>query len=120
MTSLQISPYRAQLARWPRAGRHVMAQFDADRVVVYQAYRQSIGQFAAEHGHFRGGGFSLDRMSWIRPNFLWMMYRCGWAQKSGQEVVLAIWLARAQFDAILPERNYLLNRPPACTMRPTG
>ena len=40
-------------------------------------------------------------MSWIKPNFLWMMYRCGWATKEGQEAVLAIWLARAAFDAIL-------------------
>lgn len=101
MTWLHIAPYLAQLERWPKAGRHVMAQFDTDRVVVYQAYQPSIGRFAAAHGHFRGGGFSLDRMSWIKPNFLWMMYRCGWAQKSGQEVVLAIWLARSQFDAIL-------------------
>jgi len=101
MTSLQLEPYLAQRARWPARGRHVMAQFDDERVVVYQAYRPSIGQFAAEHGHFLGGGFSLERMSWIKPNFLWMMYRCGWAAKEGQEVVLAIWLARAAFDAIL-------------------
>src|SRR5690606_18523873 len=44
-----------------------------------------------------------DRMSWIKPNFLWMMYRCGWATKQGQEVVLAIWLARAAFDEILAQ-----------------
>jgi hypothetical protein len=30
-----------------------------------------------------------------------MMYRCGWATKEGQEVVLAVWLARAAFDEIL-------------------
>lgn len=101
MSLLQLEPYRAQHARWPARGRHVLAQFDDDRVVVYQAYRPSIGRFAAEHGHFLGGGFSLERMSWIKPNFLWMMYRCGWASKEGQEVVLAIWLARAAFDAIL-------------------
>jgi len=78
----------------------VLAQFDDDSVVVYQAYRPAIGRFAAEHGYF-GGEFSLSRMSWIKPNFLWMMYRCGWATKEGQEVVLAIWLARAAFDEIL-------------------
>jgi len=78
----------------------VLAQYDDDSVVVYQAYRPSIGRFAAEHGYF-GGEFSLSRMSWIKPNFLWMMYRCGWATKEGQEVVLAVWLARAAFDEIL-------------------
>jgi hypothetical protein len=100
MTSLRIGSFQAQAARWPASGRHVLAQFDDDSVVVYQAYRPSIGRFAAEHGYF-GGGFSLDRMSWIKPNFLWMMYRCGWATKEGQEVVLAVWLARDAFDQIL-------------------
>jgi hypothetical protein len=101
MSSLQLEPYRAQQARWPVRGRHVLAQFDDEQVVVYQAYRPSIGNFAASHGHFLGGGFSLERMSWIKPNFLWMMYRSGWASKEGQEVVLAIWLTRAAFDALL-------------------
>ena len=40
-------------------------------------------------------------MSWIKPNFLWMMYRSGWGTKEGQEVTLAIWLQRAAFDDIL-------------------
>lgn len=101
MTQLRLEAHDTQAARWPARGRHVMAQFDADRVVVYQAYRPSIGRFAAEHGHFGGGGFSFDRMSWIKPNFLWMMYRCGWARKDGQEVVLAITLARPAFETIL-------------------
>ncbi|MBA3538615.1 MAG: DUF4291 domain-containing protein, partial [Deltaproteobacteria bacterium] len=100
MSQLRVESFTAQAARWPRAGRHILAQFDAENVVVYQAYRPQIGHFAAAHGYF-GTGFSLDRMSWIKPNFLWMMYRCGWAAKPGQEVVLAVWLARATFDAIL-------------------
>src|SRR4051812_38659558 len=100
--TLLIESLTAQSARWPIVGRHVLAQHDADSVVVYQAYRPSIGSFAAQHQYF-GGEFSLARMSWIKPNFLWMMYRCGWASKDGQEVVLAIWLARDAFDAILAQ-----------------
>lgn len=100
MTSLRLESFQAQSARWPASGRHVLAQYDDDSVVVYQAYRPSIGHFAAKHGYF-GGEFSLGRMSWIKPNFLWMMYRCGWASKEGQEVVLAVWLERAAFDQIL-------------------
>jgi hypothetical protein len=98
---LRTEPYVEQHARWPTTGRHVMAQFDDDSVVVYQAYRPSIGEHAAREQHLVGGGFSLDRMSWIKPGFLWMMYRSGWATKEGQEVVLAIWIARSMFDAIL-------------------
>jgi hypothetical protein len=73
---LKMEPYLAQRRRWPESGRHILAQFDDESVVVYQAYRPQIGCFAAEHGFF-GGAFELDRMSWIMPNFLWMMYRSG-------------------------------------------
>jgi uncharacterized protein DUF4291 len=101
MRFLHIAPYLEQHAAWPAVGRHVLAQHDEDTVVVYQAYRPSIGNAAVLAQQFGGGGFSLSRMSWIKPNFLWMMYRCGWASKEGQEVVLAVWLQRAGFDHIL-------------------
>jgi hypothetical protein len=42
--------------------------------------------------------FKRDRMTWIKPSFLWMMYRCGWATKPGQEHVLAIDIARSGFE----------------------
>src|SRR3954453_22257738 len=93
-------PCLAQNARWPRSGRHILARFDADSVVVYQAYRPQIGHFAARHGSF-GGAFILGRMSWIKPNFLWMMYRSDWGTKEGQEVTLAVRLRRDAFDEIL-------------------
>ncbi len=93
-------PYLVQIRRWPKTGRHILAQFDDESVIVYQAYRPAIGHFAAKNGFF-GGEFSLSRMSWIKPNFLWMMYRCGWASKEGQEVVLAVRLKRYAFDEIL-------------------
>jgi Domain of unknown function (DUF4291) len=97
---LKIEPYLEQRRRWPASGRHILAQFDDESVVVYQAYRPEIGHFAAEHGYF-GGGFSLDRMSWIKPNFLWMMFRSGWGTMPDQEVTLAVWLRRSAFDDIL-------------------
>ena len=98
--NLVTEPYLVQAARWPTSGRHILAQFDDESVTVYQAYRPAIGHFAAKNGFF-GGPFSLNRMSWIKPNFLWMMYRCGWASKEGQEVVLAVRLKRSAFDEIL-------------------
>lgn len=94
--------YLGQVKRWPARGRHILAQFDDDAVVVYQAYRPEIGHFAATHGYF-GGAFRLGRMSWVKPNFLWMMYRSGWGTKPDQEVTLAVWLQRAAFDMILKE-----------------
>ncbi len=41
--------------------------------------------------------FKRDRMTWIKPSFLWMMYRCGYATKPGQTRVLAIDLTREGF-----------------------
>jgi hypothetical protein len=98
--NLATEPYSDQAKRWPAEGRHILAHHDEQTVVVYQAYRPSIGRFTVEHGHF-GGGFSLARMSWIKPNFLWMMYRCGWGTKEGQEIILGLRLRRAFFDGIL-------------------
>src|SRR3954462_3842177 len=100
MMNLITEPYIAQDARWPASGRHILAQFDDESIVVYQAYRPEIGHFAARHGYF-GGEFSLNRMSWIKPNFLWMMYRSGWGTKEGQELTLAVRLRRDAFDEIL-------------------
>lgn len=99
---LPVEAYNSQLERWPKTGKHILAQYDTDSVVVYQAYRPDIGHFAAEHGYF-GGDFQLGRMSWIKPNFLWMMFRCGWATKENQEVVLAVTLKRTAFDEILAQ-----------------
>lgn len=99
-TKLRLESHAQQVKRWPASGRHILAQWDAETVVVYQAYRPSIGHFAARHGYF-GGDYSFSRMSWVKPNFLWMMYRSGWGTKLGQEVTLAIRLTRAYFDRVL-------------------
>jgi hypothetical protein len=80
--NLVTEPYLLQTTSWPNSGRHILAQFDDESVIVYQAYRPAIGHFAAQHGYF-GGPSSLSRMSWNKPNFLWMMYRCGWVSQEG-------------------------------------
>lgn len=98
---LELERYRTQVEEhWPSRGRVILAQYDADSVVVYQAYPPAIGHFAAAHQYF-GGGFSLSRMTWIKPNFLWMMYRSHWGQSEAQEVVLAVRIRRSAFDLIL-------------------
>ena len=94
--------YTEQVKVWPNDGRHILAQFDDDTVIVYQAYRLAIGRFAATHGVF-GGDFSFTRMSWVKPNFLWMMYRSGWGTKENQEVTLGLRIRRAFFDTLLAE-----------------
>jgi hypothetical protein len=97
---LPTERYLTQVTTWPSEGKHILAHYDADSIVVYQAYRPSIGHYAVKHGAF-GGEFSYSRMSWIKPNFLWMMYRSGWGTKEGQETTLGLRLRRQFFDSIL-------------------
>lgn len=99
-TKLPLEPYLAQQPHWPGAGRHILACFDEETVVVYQAFRPAIAAEAVALQRF-GPAFSLSRMSWIKPNFLWMMFRCGWATKVDQERVLALRLARPFFERLL-------------------
>lgn len=101
MSPLPTRPYLEQVESWPSNGRHILAHYDASSIVVYQAYRPSIGRYALAHGVFGGPDFSFSRMSWIKPNFLWMMYRSSWGTAEGQEVVLGVRLRRAFFDRVL-------------------
>jgi hypothetical protein len=110
MTRLRLKPYADQSTAWPDRGRVIMAQYDDDSIVVYQAFSPAIGQQAARLGKF-GDAFSLNRMSWIKPGFLWMMHRCEWGTAKDQECVLAIWIKRTDFDSLLPGAVHSLFAP---------
>ena len=86
--------------------RNIYAVFDDKTIRVYQAYNDEIADEALKLGRF-GSKFSLTRMTWIKPSFLWMMCRSGWASKQGQERILAIDLKREGFDEIV--RNAVLS-----------
>ncbi|MEU7424158.1 DUF4291 domain-containing protein [Streptomyces sp. NPDC040750] len=77
--------------------REIRAAHTESTVTVYQAYSPEIGLPAAREGRFPTL-WKRDRMTWIKPSFLWMMYRCGWGAKAGQETVLAIEISRAGFE----------------------
>jgi hypothetical protein len=80
--------------------REIRAEYDRDSITVYQAYRGEIALPAIEQQKFVPP-FSLNRMTWIKPSFLWMMERCGWGQKPGQEYVLAIRITRQGWEEAL-------------------
>lgn len=84
----------------PADNKNILAQFDKQNIRVYQAYCNEIADEAIRLGTF-GPHFKLDRMTWIKPSFLWMMYRSGWATKEGQERILAIDIKRTGFKTIL-------------------
>lgn len=87
------------------SSRQVRALFDAETIRVYQAYRDEIADAALAAGRFVPP-FRRSRMTWIKPSFLWMMYRCGWTEKdAGQRRVLAIDLSRAGFESALRQAS---------------
>lgn len=86
----------------PRPAREVRAVYDEETITVYQAYSPRIADPAVRAGTFVSP-FKRDRMTWIKPSFLWMMYRCGWATKPGQERVLAIRITRDGFETALAQ-----------------
>src|SRR5689334_12712117 len=82
--------------------REIRANYDATSIVVYQAYREQIARPALACQRFVSP-FSLNRMTWIKPSFLWMMERSNWGQKPGQECVLAIRITRAGWEDALAQ-----------------
>jgi hypothetical protein len=99
--TIALEHYEQQARSWPASGRQILAHFDTDSLIVYQAYRPSIAAWAVAHGQLGGPEFSYARMSWVKPNFLWMMYRSGWGTKVDQEATLGLRVRRRFFDRLL-------------------
>ncbi|RYG64551.1 DUF4291 domain-containing protein, partial [bacterium] len=78
----------------------IRATYDASSIVVYQAYSDSIARAALSAGKFVPP-FSMGRMTWIKPSYLWLMERSNWGRKSGQENILAVRISRQGFDEAL-------------------
>lgn len=88
--------------------RQIRAVYDDKTIRVYQAYSDAIADAALEHGTFKSPPFKMERMTWIKPSFLWMMYRAGWGKKDvGQKRILAIDITREGFEWAL--ENSLLS-----------
>lgn len=98
--------YRQGLNALPQSGQHILAHQSDTHLVIYQAYKPTIADYVVKHQTLGGNDFSFNRMSWIKPNFLWMMYRCGWAEKENQERVLAIWISKPMFEEILEQAAF--------------
>jgi hypothetical protein len=80
--------------------REIRADFDRSTVVVYQAYNDAIADAALKEGRF-SAPFSLNRMTWIKPSFLWLMERSDWGRKVNQTRVLAVRISREGWDRAL-------------------
>lgn len=40
--NLPVASYREQIQGWPQHGRHILATYDDETTIVYQAYRAHI------------------------------------------------------------------------------
>ncbi|HEX2907005.1 MAG TPA: DUF4291 domain-containing protein [Phototrophicaceae bacterium] len=78
----------------------IRADYKAETIVVYQAYSPQIAVPALGAKKFVPP-FSFNRMTWIKPSFLWLMERSNWGQKPNQEYILAIQLKRSGWDEAL-------------------
>ncbi|QSQ17111.1 DUF4291 domain-containing protein [Myxococcus landrumensis] len=80
--------------------REIRADFDRTSIVMYQAYPDAIADVAVKAQKF-GPPFSVGRMTWIKPSFLWLMHRSNWGSKSGQERTLAVRIRRSGWEEAL-------------------
>lgn len=80
--------------------RQILADYDDVGIHVYQAFNAPLVDAALAQGTF-AGGFNLQRMTWIKPSFGWMLHRSGFATAHNQERILKIKLPHAFFLKLL-------------------
>jgi len=79
--------------------KEIRATYTDETIRIYQAYSDAIADSALTHGKFISPPFKTERMTWIKPSFLWMMYRAGWGKKDdNQKRILAIDISREGFE----------------------
>jgi hypothetical protein len=103
--------YIDQEKQLPDLGKNIIGQSDNESVIVYQAFNNNVADFAIKNQAFGGDSFSFNRMTWIKPNFLWMMYRAGWATKVNQERILALRITNQGFIDILKQAVHSTFKP---------
>jgi hypothetical protein len=83
--------------------REIRAKYDENTITVYQAYSAMIAKAAVkEQKLYASPEFSLQRMTWIKPSWSWMMYRSGYATKDArQSHILAIKMTHKAFQELL-------------------
>jgi hypothetical protein len=83
--------------------RQIRADYDDETITVYQAYSEAIATAAVQKQKLNASDqFSVDRMTWIKPSWNWMMYRSGFGYKDArQSRILAIKMKHEHFFELL-------------------
>lgn len=85
-------------------GNEIRATYNGKTIQVYQAYNEQIANELLELETF-GSSFSMNRMTWTKPSFLWMMYRSGWASKENQTRIIAFNITIRGFNELLKKSS---------------
>eukprot|EP01084_Bolivina_argentea_P152353 265788_1 len=114
-----ILPFKqtTHLIEWSQSFRHtipygkfITGTFDLKNnfIIVYQAFNSNIANYASQSQKFIGcDHYNETRMTWVKSNFLWMMYRSGWGKKDkNQSNILAIYLKLDCFETFISECVY--------------
>ena len=80
--------------------KEVFASYNKKYIRIYQAYNSTIAEEAVRLQNF-GNSFNTNRITWIKPSFLWLMYRSNWGTKKNQECILAVDVHRDFFNRML-------------------
>ena len=101
--SLPLTSYEEQQANLPAEGNHFIALEADDTLTFYAAFNDAIANYAVANQCFGGHAFSFNRMTWIKPGFMWMMYRSEWATAENQQRILALRIKKEDVVKILQE-----------------
>lgn len=80
--------------------QEIRASYNKETITVYQAYAKSIAIPAIKNNRFESP-FSFNRMTWIKPSYLWLMERSNWGTKSNQDYILGIKIKRSSWEKAL-------------------
>ncbi|KAF0977245.1 hypothetical protein FDP41_003898 [Naegleria fowleri] len=99
---ITLIPYSEVRSGWPSEGNHIIASYTDHAVLVYQAFNDEIADYALKHQKLEGcPSYNETRMTWVKSNWLWMMYRSNYATKQNQTRILGLWLKKSAYDDIL-------------------
>ncbi|QDS73314.1 hypothetical protein FKW77_006056 [Venturia effusa] len=84
------------------AFREIRAVYDAEGIIVYQAFNAEIAKAAVETQRLDASPLYRTRMTWIKPSWCWMLYRSGYSYKdANQSNTLAIKVSHEGFKHLL-------------------
>lgn len=99
MSAVPLAPEREQ--GLPASGRVLLATFDDDTVLTWQAHHADVAAEMISRGRPGGTSWRTDRVTRMRTSLPSLLARCDWGRRPGRERILGLRMTRAGFDAML-------------------